>query len=151
MSPIEIVFLQAGVAVLNALLVIGGWVVVHRLTINRETKKKQQESLEDFCEQVDKITTLARGFHMAKTHSPENAETLRCSLSKLPRYIKRTGISDSEYTHHLTAFRQAITRSNFESPTEFKKQEVASSVLREIDESGSELEQAVQRAYVSHR
>ena len=146
MSPVELALFQGAIAVINALLVVGGWVVVHKLTVKREQRKKRQESFEAFCEQIDAITTLARKFHMASAHSPEDAETLRCNLSKLPRHIRRIGILEDSYTHHLTTFRQAITRSNFESPSLFQKQDVASSVLREIDDSGSDLELSVERA-----
>jgi hypothetical protein len=146
-KPDQLVVVQAVLAIVNSFLVVGGWIVVHKLTLKREARKKRQDALESFCEQVDAITTLARKFHMAETHNAEEAESLRFRLYKLPRHIKRIGVADNAYTSHLTSFRQAITRSNFESPLDFKQQDVASVVLREIGDAGSELEDCVECAY----
>lgn len=78
----------------SAILVIIGWVVVHKAQSNRERRKQIRDRVSDLCADLTEIENLSIGYHTSDREEAKEQEIisklgrLEKACSTLPRFIE---------------------------------------------------------------
>ncbi len=78
----------------SAVLVVIGWIVVHKAQSNRERRKQIREYVSDLCDDLTELETLAIGYHTSAREEAKEQEIisklgrLEKACSTLPRFIE---------------------------------------------------------------
>jgi hypothetical protein len=120
-------------------LIIGGWYLVHRMTLHRERRKEGREAVSGWVRELKELQKDALGFHRSKEFDSLRRRDLQARLHRLGGAAKRRPLDRLQVPDaKLVKLRQAISAHNFD-PSDFQPQEDASELLDGICEAVDEV------------
>lgn len=129
------------------LIVIVGWHVVHRLTLQREERKEARERIDVYLGALRGIEDRAILFHQSDEYRGDVARALRFDIQRAIASLKRHPFAKfSVGAELLKELRRAITFRNFD-PTGFVRQSEQSQILSDIANSVDDIEDQLEREY----
>ena len=113
-------------------LVLLGWLIVHKLTLNRDRRKEKRAIADQIIEKLQKLEVLTVNFHTSNTFDALKAEEVSLNIERVIRSIQCTPMDEIAVpTSYLVCLRQAMTRKNFDI-SDFITQSHGSEILRNI-------------------
>jgi hypothetical protein len=138
------------VHVITWLIVIAGWVIVHRTTLSRERRREKRDTAKQFLSDLYALEKSAHQFHGAPNYDEYAAAKLRMQCDRLIKILQRTPFNELRISPSLMiALRRAITRNNID-PTAFSPQAANSRIQLDIRYATDDLADAIEIAKASH-
>lgn len=120
-------------------LVLIGWFVVHRTTLERERRKENREIAARIIDSLYALCHDGRQFHTSKEFNEELSFDISQKLGRIFREINLPPISNLKISNEkLMEARMALTLKNFEKSS-FKKHEPSSPLVQDVTFSIEEL------------
>jgi hypothetical protein len=114
------------------LLVISGWVVVHRMTLNRERRKEKRDIAETAIKNLIELEAEAVKFHCDDHFDAQAMNSILWKTNRLISSFNRAPMCELLLTSvSLKELRQSITLKNFDC-TGFIPQSVHSRIVTDI-------------------
>ena len=113
----------------QAVTVVAGWVVVHRLSLQRERDKSRREmiskSIDSLAEAIDKVLIDGRKYHL---QDRDRELELRIKMALQDLALRLAGLTELQCSHSqiaparsaLVRFRRSLTEHHFEDEHEGK-------------------------------
>ncbi len=98
------------------LLIIGGWLFVHRTTLSRERRKEKREEINNTIQEIRAIESIAIDFHNSKIFDEKAASNLILRIDRLSKKLQ-TPPTFNELkipTQLMIEFRKTITLEHFD-------------------------------------
>ena len=129
------------------IIIIIGWVVVHWLTLKRETRKEVREGIDAFLKLLQNIEAKAISFHRADEYKGDIARALRFDIQRAIAGLDRQLFSKFTIPSSLrVGLRKAVTLTNFERGS-FAPVLPDSQILNEICHAVDDIEQQIEKEY----
>jgi hypothetical protein len=120
-------------------LVIAGWVVVHRKTLDRERRKEKREITDAAVKKLAVLEADAIGFHRADEFDEDRREILQWETARIIRSLGRSPLSELGIAPVLLKnLRQSITLENFDR-RDFSPQPAHGKIVYDIRSAVDEL------------
>lgn len=128
------------------LLVLIGWVAVHRATLSRERRKERREACGKLVERLIELESSARAFHVATSFDAHRFDVLRYETDRLISSLQRPPINTLDLPlGRMVRLRKSITLNNVD-PKTFVAQSAGSAILRDIRSAVDDLIDAIEGA-----
>ncbi|MFZ2884630.1 hypothetical protein [Nitrosomonas europaea] len=98
------------------LLIIGGWLFVHRATLSRERRKEKREEINNTIQEIRAIENIAIDFHNSKIFDEKAASSLTLRINRLNRKLQAPPTFNELKipTQLMIEFRKTITLEHFD-------------------------------------
>ncbi len=125
--------------ILNIILLLVGWVVVHRLSVKREKDKEKRQLGEKIIGIVEELELTAKAYHTRSGRLEVDEEKIWSSLAKIERGLQRMHLARNiQDNMHIIRLRMAITYKNFGNDP-FEKQSEDSKLIANITIAAEEM------------
>lgn len=137
--------------VVTWLLVLAGWLVVHRTELEHERRKEKREAATRIVNEVKDLEGQAIAFHSSREYSAEDSDSLTWRIVRLNRRLQRPPLNNLNIPLALMVrFKKAFTLKNTDAssfvPHEYHD-ELIVGIRRITDEMIEALEAARDREF----
>ncbi|MDR2925950.1 MAG: hypothetical protein LBU76_08420 [Azoarcus sp.] len=117
---------------LNCALIIGGWCVVHCLTLKAERRKENRAKAETVVTDLLELEEAAIRFHCAPEFDGHANDALARKIQRITQIVRQRPLDKLSIDWKiLKELRQSITRKNTDQ-SDFKPQPAGSEIVRDI-------------------
>lgn len=129
---------------INWVLIIFGWWMVHRLNSKRELEKEKRGAANDVINKLETLEKKAKGYHTSPSRQDANEREIKHDIKLVIRRLNSLGMNNTVHHRKLIAqMRQSITSKNFESESfcqQYENDKLVADISISIDRIIIELE-----------
>jgi len=128
-------------------LVVGGWIVVDRLSQKREARKEVRSQVDAFIADLRTLEAQAISYHLATTYDKAAARAIKASVEHLRIRLQYLGLlTAGRRAALISRLRRAITSDNFDT-VQHVPQEIDGQLIGEISSATDSLVHALESGF----
>lgn len=145
-TELDTSLLSALIQAVTWLLVVLGWLVVHRKTLERERRKEHREASQRIVNELREIEQEATAFHRSQQFDGDRAESLMWRVTRAIKSLQRPPLSTLQINIScLSQLRRSITLRNFDASS-FSTQQASSEIVKDIRYATDDLIEEIEAA-----
>lgn len=136
-------------SIITWIIAAGGWFVVNNQNNSRETRKEINNKIYGLIKSIEDIEEGAIKFHTADIFDEYTTNKILGDIYRASQKVNAlNGIGFSINTQAMISLKKAITLNNFDASS-FKKQNMNSTIIYEIEDSTNNVISILENAYIN--